>query len=89
MIHFRNYVMHYANAPETPVGDFIRDARSDHTFPTEIDTWDQLENYLFTRHACFDAKQAARQCWRNYHRWLGRNWTGKPWREQRGANNAP
>jgi hypothetical protein len=54
-----------ARITDTPQGDFIDDARSDSHFPN-VQTWDQLDNYLLSRGACREAKEAAKLVWRRY-----------------------
>jgi hypothetical protein len=48
-------------------GDFIGDTLSLKSIP-DFKTWDELENYMWNRHACFEAIDAGRLVWRDYQR---------------------
>lgn len=63
---FRDYVRG-RRVTRTHTGDFVRDARSDDTFP-DAKTWDQLYGYLLNVSACPEAIKAGRVVWRGYKR---------------------
>lgn len=50
--------------------DFRKDAVFDRNFPTNIRTWEQLDNYLLCRQACREAVLGARTAWKHYERFL-------------------
>ena len=56
-----------ARIHDTPVGDFIRDARRASDLP-EIETRDQLSAYLWSRQACAECRELVPEIWRSYKR---------------------
>jgi hypothetical protein len=61
---FRDYIR-TCRAPRSPIGDFVRDARSDPTLP-EPYWWPDLRAHLVQQGAIPEAIAAGYQCWRNY-----------------------
>lgn len=68
-LSFRKYIKS-CGAPDTPTGDFVRDARQDTSLPDAV-TWPQLATYLGEHRACGGACHAARDCWRAYQQRAG------------------
>lgn len=67
---FRNWLRR-ARLPDTPELDFRNDALGDKRFP-DPSSWDELEGYLASRHACHQAVTAGEKVWKRYVRWLKR-----------------
>ena len=63
-LSFRDYIKN-RKASDTPAGDFVRDAKEDRKLPNAT-SWSQLESYLVTRGAIYDARKAARTVWSGY-----------------------
>ena len=61
---FREYIAR-ARITDSPVGDFVADARRDSNLP-DASTWSEVETHLRTRRAHTDAISAGRRVWRNY-----------------------
>jgi hypothetical protein len=64
---FYAYIRYHAVPGDNPVGDLISDARSDKSFPTDIDGPEDLQSYT-----ALPAK-FTKQLWRNYVKWLDAN----------------
>lgn len=63
-LSFRDYMLG-RRVTDTPAGDFVSDAKSDSRFP-DAKTWREIESYLFSKQACWEAVQAGKQVWRGY-----------------------
>lgn len=64
---FSDYILKHARVSDDPIGDFILDARSDKTFPSDVATADQLHTYLRTKNACQEAVSAANFLFVKWH----------------------
>lgn len=67
---FREYIFS-RRVTDTAVGDLIKDARADRSFP-DVQSLDELLAYLRRRHACREAIAAARTLWSQYVRYVER-----------------
>jgi hypothetical protein len=63
---FRDYVTK-RRITDTPMGDFVTDARRDRTLP-DVRSWDELRGYLSGKGACSGAIDAARDVWRQFQK---------------------
>lgn len=64
---FRSYLV-TARAHQTPVGDFVREARADPYMP-DVKTWEELKDHLRNCGAHPDVIAIGRRVWRNYETW--------------------
>lgn len=67
---FWHYLMLHIDE-ESRVGDLARDASYDERFPRDVETWAKLNGYLWSRQACDEAIESAKEamaCWRLHER---------------------
>lgn len=62
---FRKFIL-TCRAPDSPMGDFVKDARADRNLP-DAKTWKELQTYLVKRHAAPAATKAAKSVWIIYN----------------------
>lgn len=62
---FKDFVCSHPDCDD-PRGDFIADVRTDDTFPTHLTTWGDVELYLRSQGACFEAYEPARYLWHEF-----------------------
>jgi len=59
-------------AHRNPEGDFIKDARGDEILQDfgKTQSWQEVEGYLYSQGACYEAVQAGKTVWARYRQWL-------------------